>query len=190
MKERPIIFSTDMVRAILDGRRKTQTRRVIKPQPPIWAEGGAINQFGSWDFGGRTATRHQISCGYPCPYGQVGDGLWVRETFAVRTDGVGQILYKAAYTESEFGVRWKPSIHMSRKDSRILLEITGVRVARLQEITKSDQRAEGVGLPSTWDVNGRKMTRFGTLWDFRNAKRGYGWGTNCWVWIISFKEVK
>ena len=146
-----------------------------------------------------------------CPYGQVGDLLWVRESYAVRSDGVDQILYKADYQEvvkmldlPEINIKWKPSIHMFKCDARIWLEITGIRVERLQEITEEDAIGEGiqlfkVGLPPTqvkvyasgWPdplCGGTSVDGFHHLWDSINAKRGYGWSENPWVWVIEFKR--
>lgn len=173
MKERPILFSGEMVRAILDG-RKTQTRRVIKPQ-------------------GEPYTIEDVDV-LKCPYGIPGDRLWVRETFAdLRGMGFG---HKWAYradtpegSESDririgYGVRWKPSIHMPRWASRITLEITDIRVERVQDITYIDAKAEGVEYEKGY-TDPREA--FATLWNSINAKRDYGWAMNPWVWIIEFK---
>lgn len=180
MKERPILFSGDMVRAILAG-TKTQTRRVIKPQP-----------HDNWENE------------RPCPYGVPGDRLWVRETW--RDDSFDwewgtqtKYSYRADYADGKGGGAWRPSIHMPRGASRILLEITGVRAERLQIITESDMQAEGI-VPVMVDSGG--MTPWGDgidvprydwpfidLWDNLNAKRGYGWDVNPWVWVIEFKPL-
>lgn len=187
MKEKPIIFSPEMVRAILED-RKTQTRRVIKSQPPAnyHSPGFLINA--TWAF-------HKPSQGHiphivKCPYGQTGDRLWVRETWAQKDRG--QILTKADYNElvkvvglPEVPIKWRPSIHMPRWASHITLEITEVRVEGVQQIGANDACAEGIG-----DF-GRStpQKQFALLWDSLNAKRGYGWKTNPWVWVISFKRI-
>ena len=205
MKEKPIIFSTEMVKAILDG-SKTQTRRVIKPQP---------GEREYWQPTKGFYVPIEKACRYS-PY-KKGGRFWVRETFTRRTDGIDQILYKQQYDElvkmfdisdndrpdwlpklPEFPkLKWKPSIHMFRKDSRITLEITGVRAERLQDITPEDCIAEGLVYHegfSQWHTSpdtlvfGHK-TAFQILWDSINAKRGYGWDTNPFVWVIEFKRL-
>ena len=163
VKERPIIFSTDMVRAILEG-KKTQTRRVMKPQP--------ITEF----YANTPLTKF-------CPYGQVGDRLWVRETWQQIKAGIA---YKASW-DAVPEWKWRSPIFMPRWASRITLEIIGIRVERLQEITHSpfdnDCHAEGFNNPSDLCLND-----FMRYWDLLNAKRGYGWETNPWVWIIEFNK--
>jgi len=214
IKERPIIFSTEMVRAILDG-RKTMTRRVVKlrrithnPTSSLSAHGGIYSMA---DMSAELELAKNIKPELPCPYGQVGDRLWVRETFAVRADGVYQILYKSDYEEvvkmlelHEFtkrmglpplDIKWKPSIHMFRKDSRILLEITALRVERLQEITLNDCKAEGIGqytfaMGCCSENPPDARWKFIELWDSLNATRGFGWDKNPWVWAIGFKPLE
>lgn len=161
MTERPILFSGPMVRAILDG-RKTQTRRVAKDRDK------------------------------PCKYGIAGDRLWVRETWqSAAAMGVchasdDYFVYRATDPDWETceGWQWRPSIFMPRKASRITLEITDVRAERLQDITNKDARAEGLArgtvYPRMW---------FEDLWDSINAKRGFGWDVNPFVWVITFKKV-
>lgn len=204
MTERPILFSGEMVRAILDG-RKTQTRRVVKP--PKWAMARDIE------------TEHGIACAFhpdceslaflPCPYAKIKFGnkyvphyegrLWVRETWARTTDYDGQFLLdgvKALYRADDNGSitpsRWRPSIHMPRALSRITLEVTGVRVERVQDISQEDAKAEGVEPfhPPTPGVGPTWIPRFEWLWDDINGKRGFGWNTNPWVWVISFKRLE
>ena len=213
VKERPIIFSTDMVRAILDG-RKDQTRRVMKPQPTkipddcdqseaeYWWSSAALRsmvRIGGWEL----APLH--TC---CPYGQVGDHLWVRETHYKWT-GLGNpptdFIQDRCYSDNyQFESLWSgailvtvPSIFMPRWASRINLEITGIRVERVQEITEDDATAEGS--PSfflTSAIDGKPFDTvipsfwFETLWDTINAKRGYGWDVNPWVWVIEFKNLQ
>ena len=135
-KERPILFSAPMVRAILDG-QKTQTRRVVKPQPVLVNSQSGFrfpHMPGKGSFFPGEAERF-------CPYGQPGDHLWVRETW--REDGRGIVTYRA--TDPETAGRWKPSIHMPRRFSRIDLLIKDIRARRLQEISDRDAIAEGVG---------------------------------------------
>lgn len=218
IKERPILFSGPMVQAILDG-KKTQTRRVMKPQP--------------------------------CPYGQKGDRLWVREAFAevhpcqidegrysrpspAGIPGPPPVSYRTIYRadgdyphlhftdgypyrerctpnckhdhsmlhpEETFN-GWSPSIYMPRRCSRITLEITEIRIQRVQDISEEDAEAEGVecfdpendapvcrvpGL-TDWDYSfAQEAFRF--LWDSINAARGYGWESNPFVWAISFRRI-
>lgn len=175
MKERPILFSGGMVRAILDG-RKTQTRRVIKPQPskPV-----GPNHDGLWSDTCDPVTRY-----FGCPYGQPGDRLYVRETWRINLSG--NIWYRADGKSVADGL-WKPSIHMPRILSRITLEIESVRVERVQEITPDDCRAEGIGDEFN-DIGARYC--FGQLWNEINEPRGFGWEVNPWVWAITFRRVK
>lgn len=194
MKERPILFNGDMVRAILDG-RKTQTRRVVKPQP------GSDNRI-PWP--GRknivANIRDERVLGF-CPYGQPGDRLWVRETWAM--SGYQRVEYRAAPADgSDFRCvdRWRPSIHMPRWACRITLEITGVRVERLQEISEKDAKAEGLhyhsdmygyrlygkysGIGPTDDVGA--LDAFRSLWESINGPSS--WDATPWVWVIEFKR--
>jgi hypothetical protein len=191
VKEHPILFSAPMVRAILEG-RKTMTRRVVSPR--------IVN---NWD-GPRG--QGDIDAGYPfvetrdgpyvsaikiCPYGQPGDRLWVRETFCP-TAGECEIpaIYRASYEEEHlFEPYWKPSIFMPRALSRILLEVTSVRVERVQDITRVDAMAEGIEDKSIDGLWMSPESRFAELWDSINAKRGYGWDVNPWVWGIEFRRV-
>jgi hypothetical protein len=189
-RERPILFSGPMVRAILDG-RKTQTRRIIKPQPVCEREGSYFLPK-------------------PCPYGRPGDRLWVRETWApVCTFDPSPetgALYRAdpMYDGMEqFDWPWTPSIHMPRWASRITLEITGVRVERLNEISNSDCISEGlepVGPEAVCEGDGTKVqvARYGdctstarhlfsALWDSINGAGS--WAANPWVWVVEFRRV-
>lgn len=164
MTERPILFSGPMVRAIIDG-KKTMTRRVKKP--------------------GRDR----------CPYGEPGDRLWVKETFA--TCNHGDIYYRASMPlDLNCGgdaIKWIPSLFMPRRCSRIMLEITGLRIERLQEITGWDAIREGMrsypGLTYSHLNKTEPIKEFRLLWNNLNEKRGYGWETNPDVWVIEF-EVK
>lgn len=201
MKERPILFNSEMVRAVLDD-RKTQTRRVCVGQREL-----------------SRAADFQLS---RCPYGQPGDRLWVKETWRVGTPsddkkpkailpslvarGKGiTVLYEAggwksvgpvgrkepAYANDEPMPKWagkcRPSIFMPREFSRITLEIESVRVQRVQEITADDCRAEGIGDDFN-DVGARYC--FGQLWNSINEPRSLGWDVNPWVWAITFRRVK
>ena len=187
MKERPILFSGAMVRAILGG-RKTQTRRVIKPQP------AATERGRPWCSMEDLLAR--------CPYGQPGDELWVRETFAYIDEK--HVIYRASEgieVEEVLGRKlhsYKPSIHMPRWASRIQLRVTGVRVERVQEITDEDVVAEGIDIgkapypedqPMLRDFDVDFETAFRDLWDSINAKRGYSWKSNPWVWVVTFAKI-
>jgi len=176
MKERPILMATDSVKAILDG-TKTMTRRVIKPcsTATVIGKDSKVEQP-DWVF---TLAK--------CPYGQVGDRLWVRETFCESTAIVGRVLYKAEGVIIAPSWKWKPSIFMTRWASRLTLEITALRVERLQEITPEDCIAEGISPDYTVRVG--LPVLFEKLWNKLNAKRGYGWETNPFVWVLSFKQV-
>ena len=190
---KPIIFSAPMVQAILDG-RKTQTRRVIKPQP---------ERYLSRDAGNRVPIAVWVdNQKWVKPPYQPGDILWVRETWATVSSGI--IEYKATYKEPYTGsaeidhignkIKWRPSIHMPREATRIFLRVTNVRVERLQDITEEDAKAEGCHerlLNDGWKNIGKLTARddFIMLWEYLNAKRGYGWDTNPWVWVIEFERI-
>ena len=169
MRKLPILFNTEMVRAILDG-RKTQTRRVIKPQPtnPRWNNVGWLG----WDDG------HGYRMKAPCA---VGDVLWVRETFDDVALG-NPWYYKAdgdLRPECWKGERWRPSIHMPREAARIFLRVKDVRVERLRDMNDSDLANEGFG---DW-------IRFISLWNSTLNSTDcdkYDWNSNPWVWVIEF----
>lgn len=213
MKERPILFSGAMVRAILEG-RKTQTRRVVKPTQstpkvaPLRMEPWIID--GEWqeDDNGLPcwAGFHPDYPGeakwFTCPYGQPGDRLWVRETWSKETiDSTERIVYRADIANGHNFIGWRPSIHMPRAYSRITLEITDVRAERVQEISEADAKAEGAlqefrtvvmrpdGGPD-YHLPLSYRAGFANLWDSINAKRGYGWDSNPWVWVIGFRRVQ
>lgn len=185
-RDRPIIFGSEMVHAVLNG-RKTQTRRVVKPQPPsrIYSDGNTRwSPSGVW--GGKD---------WFCPYGQPGDHLWVRETWGeFFLDGAGEcVVYRADgeidMSHMAFG-RWRPSIHMPRWASRITLEVTGIRAERVQDITIRDILAEGIDSSPSWDSDDVIAAKWIELWDGINAKRGYSWDSNPWVWVIEFKAME
>lgn len=194
---KPILFNTEMVRAILDG-RKTQTRRIIKPQPtnPRWNNVGWLG----WDDG------HGYRMRPPC---ELGDILWVRETWNHVKFGLGDwhYEYRADYDDpSKWSNRsfaqWRPSIHMPREAARIFLRVTDVRVERLQEITKEQARAEGCDGRCDCPSSGTdgslccverdfSLEKFESVWD-STIKRSdlplYGWYANPWVWVIEFER--
>ncbi|HEP9150973.1 hypothetical protein ACPTKM_28365 [Pseudomonas aeruginosa] len=196
MKERPILFSGPMVRAILGG-SKTVTRRALNAQSLKLINYGA--QVGECHYLPEDGKVHQNSAGYYadfCPYGLPGDRLWVRETYA---DAGCRLTYRA---DTDDGAhckvkKWTPAIHMFRKDSRILLEITAVRVERLQDISEEQALAEGVrGEPcdharqacsdiGCWGDTAKGA--FGFLWEQLNGAGA--WQANPWVWVIEFKRV-
>ena len=215
MKEHPIIFSTDMVKAILEN-RKTQTRRVMRPQPLNVDESDG-RQVVLID-----RPRHDGEGLYVVPedwhpYGVTGDRLWVRETFAMRgdiepdTDRARHYLKYKTDPPSDLGMewhpygKWRPSIHMPRWASRVSVEILDVRVAWVQDITEEDALAEGVKASDAVimfqvgkdlrpraapEMEGTARGAFAVLWDGINAKRGFGWGTNPFVWTLTFKKIE
>ncbi|EMP0917375.1 hypothetical protein [Pseudomonas aeruginosa] len=205
MKERPILFNDQMVRAILEG-RKTVTRRVVRPQPDFLSSMVDPNTpFKTLDAG--------LHARITCPYGEPGDRLWVREAWAAdaQVDAIAPsdlsqgepIWYPADLSVRQTGCsmiskgRVRPSIHMPRWACRILLEITAVRVERLQDISEEQALAEGVrGEPcdharqacadiGCWGDTAKGA--FGFLWE---SLKGEGsWAANPWVWVIEFKRV-
>ncbi|HDV9491867.1 TPA: hypothetical protein RKV74_004676 [Citrobacter freundii] len=204
MTERGMIFNSEMVRAILDG-RKTQTRRIIK----LSHERGMLNPV----IKGRNGEITSVSCRLApllCPYGQPGDRIWVRETFngfwldddviQEIKDGVSLASelcdYKADYSDgSKPAEGWTPSIHMPRWASRILLEITDVRVERLNAISQADAIAEGAppSHPSIDCVSQEYgFPDFSRSWFGQTWQHIYGeesWQANPWVWVIEFKRI-
>ena len=192
MKERPILFSGEMVRAILDG-KKTQTRRVVKDLQ--WAESPVKVAH----IGKRVGTPEAL-----CPYGQPGDHLWCRETWGHNGSLNCPIHYRADEPEWKNeslnpNAKWHPSIHMPRWASRILLEIVAVRVERLQEISDSDALAEGVTIREDARIAAHiagspetpAIMEYWHLWESINgSKPGKSWQDNPWVWVIEFKRVE
>ncbi|MBH2842876.1 hypothetical protein I6U52_03965 [Serratia marcescens] len=226
MKERPVIFNSEMVRSILDG-RKTQTRRVMKVQPKpsetrpgdFWFSSKKLESMvHASDFtpgNSPIADCHLFFQEHCCPFGQAGDQLWVRETFMdltstgieATTGKFEGFAYRAdtpagSYGDEvrkEYGLKWTPSLHMPRKACRILLEITAVRVERLNDISEEDAKAEGVkpagdmlpDYPDTFltpkgDFAIAKVA-FQRLWQSIYGEES--WAANPWVWIIEFKQV-
>ena len=181
MKERPILFNSEMVRAILEG-RKTQTRRVIN------CKNGDVNGYdGEWIEGVYEWAYQSVHglCTAKCPFGQVGDRLWVRETFHSDAMESPTFDYKADMGNMHFHDGWTPSIHMPRWASRITLEITGVRVERLCDICENDARAEGIIVGTIPKVLPTCRAYFHLLWQsiYKN------WYENPYVWIIEFKVI-
>jgi len=197
---KPIIFSTPMVQAILNG-QKTQMRRVIKDKD-------ITNNF-DIDVDGSVYSYINPETGdsYPptaiAKY-QVGDILWVRETWG--KDENGEYVYRANYGTTEDDsfppsmFKWKPSIHMPREAARIFLRVKNVRVERVQEITENDAKNEGVKDPYEYqspeyyeqpNLRGFEINKsaFAGCWDSIYSKRGYGWDTNPWVWVVTFEKI-
>jgi hypothetical protein len=207
IKERPILFSAPMVRAVLDG-RKTVTRRPVKVQPRSRAD------IGSYGKGQPFILNPDVTKRNPeCPFGNPGDRLWVRETWycdhnevmrgpylkpddldVIEARDDGTLVYAAdglTPYETDQPV-WKPSIHMPRWASRILLEITDVRVERLQDISRSDIRAEGLQCPpelASDDVSPNYRDWYPEAWKELWNSTGGDWDANPWVWVVEFKRV-
>jgi len=208
IKERPIAFTSEMVRAILDG-RKTQTRRVVRD--PISTHSMILGE----------PMKHELMVSHRgiwykptewSPYGVTGDRLWVKETWCpVHDSEFGEedwVDYRATPRYANPGVshpagwenapddpealKWRSSRFMPRWASRILLEITDVKVERLQEISLKDINAEGT--PATLDLQqrpyGTRRQQFQRLWDSLFAKLGHPWDSNPWVWVIEFKRIE
>lgn len=235
MKERPILFSAPMVRAILSG-QKTQTRRVVKPIGND--EGFVILDFGNGGWPYRSddgdSTTHTVKRGgklyldetpHVCPYGQPGDRLWVRETWRYTASSLEEsraitedissgiaVDWRATYIDNcmmQLGFSreeaemaddfktWRPSIHMPRWASRILLEVVSVRVERLADISKDDAMAEGIvlqpdggfGLADSTHYNFSDPTdSYCSLWESINGAGS--WMENPWVWVVEFKRLE
>lgn len=212
VKERPILFSSEMVRAIR-ARLKTQTRRPVKPQPSYieWFEhqSGWIGSFGE-DAGSATNPHRMVDC----PFGRIGDRLWVKEGWAEifkdvqecdrhlldrrERSHVKDVLYREEFAHLAKDYHpwdWAGANTMPRWASRILLEVTGVKVERAHEITNEDVRAEGVPPEhiDKWrnflhpnDIHGHA---FGERWDAIYGKT-FPWSSNPWVWCVSFKVLE
>lgn len=215
MKERPILFSGPMVRAILEG-RKTQTRRVVKFKPQDFVDqqyddAKKFKAFITDEYG----APHEK----PCPYGKLGDRLWVRETWkrsglswhhtrpdidevyvSYRAGGIPHSFERPHQEtlpgDSKSSDGWVPSIHMPRWASRINLEITGVRVERLQDISEEAAKAEGITESTSVAVSADPekdlvdlyAATFASLWDQINGTK-YTWSSNPWVWVVEFKKI-
>lgn len=246
VKERPILFNGEMVRAILGG-RKTHTRRIMASKffrlemcnlstPPHLRSreyqnrrGDGLYESGSGPFNPSNPSDQRYAASF-CPYGMPGDRLWVRETWAETESDAGPVIaYRAGghmvhgtTGEARLGTLkneiftgqvgevyppelWRPSIFMPRWASRITLEITEIRVQRVQEISEEDAEAEGaarqfrtvipvdgkpVGCKRPYSMPLSFRAGFANLWDSINEKRGFGWESNPWVWAVSFKRIK
>ncbi|PJG67804.1 hypothetical protein [Acinetobacter seifertii] len=235
MKERPILFNAAMVQSILKG-RKTQTRRIVKAKKGadcpdyMWVDEYALKDVIEWReqnnrwFGCKEYRTLAFS---DCPYGQIGDRLWVRETFCYAwneddhiCDKDGNPVWDAKdahiyYAASETNVegKWIPSIHMPRHASRILLEITKIRVERLNDISEEDSIAEGVEsvvIQDNISVEGGWTRADRDMWKgYKNKERAYrdtakdsftslwqeingsdSWTQNPWVWVVEFKDIQ
>lgn len=222
MKSKPILFSGPMVRAILEG-RKSKTRRIMKPQPSELFHPSKCERYypSITDKNGECAPGREIfGCydingedeGYKCKW-EPGDHLWVRETWAphdaeaIESKDSSMIYYRADdYTKHQSDGPWKPSIFMPRWASRITLEITNIRVERLQEISGADAVAEGIyqftggslaGMQevNTWDGRNyfydpetrAEVTEYWGLWESINGPGS--WEANPYVWVIEFKRL-
>lgn len=213
MRERPILFSAPMVRALLAG-TKTQTRRVAKAIP--WREGANQNfsQARAFSNAGefRIAGAEELTTGFRCPHGEVGDRLWVKETWRphvahgcaldacdcadvnVEYAADGAVEYFDDYKINRASPDWcmpkaadrgnVSPLFMPRWASRLVLEITDVRIERLQAISEGDCCAEGVGSPITRDY---KKPKFQALWESINGPES--WAANPWVWALTFRRV-
>lgn len=217
MKARGMIFNSEMVRAILDG-RKTQTRRIMKIQPEhsglglrrvIDSKNGSDDGKYFWSSSDACGLKAR-SKSFACPFGAVGDRIWVRETWAEAGASAPDLkLYRANYPEHVPSIyenvppaeeiRWTPSIHMPRWASRILLEITDVRVERLNAISEEDARAEGIidgGCLNCGETEPCGLANpepdatdaFAYLWQSIYGQEN--WNANPWVWVIEFKRVE
>ncbi|HBQ8835481.1 TPA: hypothetical protein L9C10_003936 [Klebsiella pneumoniae] len=214
MTERGMIFNGEMVRALLSG-RKTQTRRPIKWKQSRFTEIGEREDGSKWPWS--EDAEHACDFWHPCPFGAVGDRIWVRETWARYNidQNSHDIAYRATTPEDwpEEG-RWRPSIHMPRWASRILLEITNVRVERLNAISEEDAQREGVhtevwdqtvvarnyaardeffqfwseDMPHYVEMNQLYRSSFRSLWE--SIYGAENWLANPWVWVIEFKRVE
>lgn len=226
MKERPLLFSAPMVRAVLDG-SKTQTRRVTKTEITMGRDSILAPHRGRKHAAAYLLPEHAADAVGCCPYGQPGDRLWVREAHSiypthgqhradgerwgpwgglpttVSEDGKQIAYYREGFDRCDPG-RWRPSIHMPRWASRITLEITGVRVERLQDISEADAVAEGVERTVTGDgwrrycadpeLEAAGLTPCATaaasyrsLWEQINGPGS--WDANPWVWAIEFRRL-
>ncbi len=219
---KPIIFNTEMVQAILEG-RKTVTRRVIKPQPPEgydYSQGLSNLFYAKFLNSNSEIFLSKTPYMAPCLNEEVGDTLYVRETWCKVEEDVdsiffedsgvmynGQVLYRADGIDLTDIGKWRPSIHMPKKAARIFLEVTDVRVERLQDITEEQAIKEGVGNlfidhiaysgEEKYNAPSKRETlaieQFELLWNSTIKKQDldrYGWEANPWVWVIEFKRIE
>lgn len=203
MTERGMIFNGEMVRAILDG-SKTQTRRVMKPQPANDIERGTFPNAEAYGWVSSQKHKFGSATAHFCPFGKPGDRIWVRETWTHESidaeNGSYSPDYRATANGQPLDGRWTPSIHMPRWASRITLEITNVGVQRLQSISQNDAVREGlVRLPASgrYCINQGDQYFGGASHDAREVfswlwSSIYGvesWQANPWVWVIEFRRV-
>ena len=206
MSEKPIIFSTESVQAILEN-KKSQTRRVIKPRPPQelspmfsdtvirrapYKPGDVLWVRETWH---KTSAYYQRSCkdDYNVPCAACGNCEDRGIKYFYKADGETIQVYNLKGTFDEIGkadgLKWKPSIHMPRDAARIFLRVTDVRVERLQDISESDCVKEGIPCNPCHSHHPLK-TQFAVLWETLNAKRGYGWNENPFVWVCEFNLLE
>jgi hypothetical protein len=224
MQEHPILFNGDMVRAILEG-RKTQTRRPLKIQPPSSScQIATFIESTSREDRKKEGKLHWVKLSpdglsviynqgkyFACPFGQPGDRLWVRETWAwIGSETNGHYVYRSNYLpEQQYFVTWQPSIHMPRKASRIILEIDEIGAERIQDITEDEAMAEGI---REWTKDG-ELYKYGhiepgdqgcTPWSampktvmgaYKSLWNGIytedlNWEANPWVWVVKFHKVE
>jgi hypothetical protein len=183
MKERPIIFSAESVRAILDG-RKTQTRRVVSNRVLDIRQDleDRYHSVGSVGDGMSVRIESETDTYLAHAPHKIGDRLWVREAY--QFDTCGCVHYKANQEGFDSNGQWKSPMFMPRSFSRLTLEIVDVRCERLQDISSGDCIAEG------YDRMGFVGHDFAAAWDALNKKRGFGWDTNPYVWVLEFKLLK
>lgn len=206
VNEHPILFNGSMVRAIQENRKRV-TRRPLIPQPKMEFSGKLVNSLNyseDWmwaGFGNPNDPRY-----WKCPYGKIGDLLWLRETwckfepehyidtkyaYRANTDADGDEI-RREYIRCGYPYQWKPSIHMPKEAARIWLEITDLRVERLQDIGPVGVAVEGFTsyvsnpLLACTDLKQQWIDS----WDAIYADRGYGWEINPWVWVTSFKRIE
>lgn len=224
MKERGILFRDRLVRAILED-RKTQTRRLAKV--------GGAQDPGLWGYAKPNGNMDREAGTFRSPYGGPGDRLWVREAWAPLSDEQRASLKRGAMliqskpeferpgvifradamnpaaqtTEALYGLKWKPGIHLFRRDARLILEVVEVHLERLQDISEEDAIAEGLermpdptGHGDVWHGATTKSSSrgfddprlaFASLWDSINGdKPGASWAANPWVWCITFQRIQ
>jgi hypothetical protein len=220
MKEHPVLFSGEMVRAILDG-RKTQTRRPVKPQPTLCREPVVKNGEPGRLYVCPDLLPTSDECGYvfvecECPgtyhhmgiealvekrspFGVPGDRLWVRETWQPCRNGDTNetvAVYRADWEangspQGPVGGKWRPSIRMPRWASRITLEVTAVRVERVQDISVADCWTEAVNTVGYTKLTHNQLRNgFAVGWDAIYATKGYGWDENPWVFACEFRRIE
>jgi hypothetical protein len=219
MKEKPILFSTPMVQSILID-EKTQTRRTINHFGNSfhyemllcdWGLSGIpfLVENNIWEWTLQTEVDDNVTFKFKCPYGQMGDILWVRETFRIinHSGTASKYFYKADACETDLNdkkIKWKPSIFMPKEACRIKLKIIDIRVERIQDISEKDSKSEGVLLHErgkhwlNYIDQSYKMTQF--IYNLYSAKESYkslwtlingrdSWNNNPWVWVIEFKRI-